>query len=133
MKISRRMFPEPVGSGPAAACAPAPLVALPPASAHVPPSSGERMGEAPRMQSMPSSPDLPGCVSTGATRPECERNMREAIEFHLDGLREEGEAVPLVLVLHKATNGQIKAALEKIGALACVKKTPRMIRVENFA
>lgn len=40
------------------------------------------------------SPDLPGCVSTGATREECERNMREAIEFHLDGLREEGEAVP---------------------------------------
>ena len=40
------------------------------------------------------SPDLPGCVSTGATRHECESNMREAIEFHLDGLREEGEAVP---------------------------------------
>jgi predicted RNase H-like HicB family nuclease len=40
------------------------------------------------------SPDLPGCVSTGATRDECESNMREAIEFHLDGLREEGEAVP---------------------------------------
>jgi homoserine dehydrogenase len=45
----------------------------------------------------------------------------------------EGEAVPLVLVLHKATNGQINAALEKIGALECVKKAPRMIRVENFA
>lgn len=40
------------------------------------------------------SPDLPGCVSTGATRSDCESNMREAIEFHLDGLREQGEAVP---------------------------------------
>jgi predicted RNase H-like HicB family nuclease len=40
------------------------------------------------------SPDLPGCVSTGATRQECENNMREAIEFHLDGLREEGETIP---------------------------------------
>jgi predicted RNase H-like HicB family nuclease len=40
------------------------------------------------------SPDLPGCVSTGATRDECESNMRDAIEFHLDGLREEGEAIP---------------------------------------
>jgi predicted RNase H-like HicB family nuclease len=39
-------------------------------------------------------PDLPGCVSTGRSREECERNMREAIEFHLDGLREEGEAIP---------------------------------------
>lgn len=40
------------------------------------------------------SPDLSGCVATGATRDECETNMRQAIEFHLDGLREEGEAVP---------------------------------------
>ncbi|MDR3403627.1 MAG: homoserine dehydrogenase [Chthoniobacter sp.] len=46
---------------------------------------------------------------------------------------DEGAAVPLILVLHKATHGQINTALEKIGALECVKKTPRMIRVENFA
>lgn len=40
------------------------------------------------------SPDLPGCVSTGRSREEVEQNMREAIAFHLDGLREEGEPVP---------------------------------------
>jgi len=40
------------------------------------------------------SPELPGCVSVGATREECESIMREAIEFHLDGLRLEGEPVP---------------------------------------
>jgi predicted RNase H-like HicB family nuclease len=40
------------------------------------------------------SPDLPGCASTGTTREQCEQNMREAIEFHLDGLRDEGEAIP---------------------------------------
>lgn len=40
------------------------------------------------------SPDLPGCVSTGTTRAEVETNMREAISFHIDGLREEGEPVP---------------------------------------
>ena len=40
------------------------------------------------------SPDLPGCVSTGRTRDEVERNMRDAIAFHLDGLREEGQKVP---------------------------------------
>jgi predicted RNase H-like HicB family nuclease len=34
------------------------------------------------------SPDLAGCVSTGATREETEQNMREAIEFHLEGLRQ---------------------------------------------
>ena len=40
------------------------------------------------------SPDLPGCISTGTTREEVERNVQEAIEFHLEGLREEGFAVP---------------------------------------
>ena len=40
------------------------------------------------------SPDLPGCVSTGADRAEVEKNMHEAIAFHLAGLREEGQAVP---------------------------------------
>jgi predicted RNase H-like HicB family nuclease len=40
------------------------------------------------------SPDLPGCVSTGTSREEAEKNMREAIEFHVDGLRQEGYPVP---------------------------------------
>jgi len=40
------------------------------------------------------SPDLPGCVSTGATREEVERNMGEAIEFHLEGLQDEGYEIP---------------------------------------
>jgi predicted RNase H-like HicB family nuclease len=40
------------------------------------------------------SPDLPGCVSTGATREEVAPNMQEAIELHLEGLREEGYPVP---------------------------------------
>jgi predicted RNase H-like HicB family nuclease len=40
------------------------------------------------------SPDLPGCISTGRNREEVEQNMREAIVFHVDGLREEGQAVP---------------------------------------
>ena len=40
------------------------------------------------------SPDIPGCVTTGATKAETERNMREAIEFHLAGLREEGMELP---------------------------------------
>lgn len=39
-------------------------------------------------------PDLPGCVSTGRTRGEVEENMREAILFHLDGMRAEGLEIP---------------------------------------
>ena len=40
------------------------------------------------------SPDVAGCVSTGRTREEVEKNMQEAIEFHLKGLRLEGLRVP---------------------------------------
>jgi predicted RNase H-like HicB family nuclease len=39
-------------------------------------------------------PDLPGCVATGATVPEVEREMRAAIRFHIDGLKEDGLPVP---------------------------------------
>lgn len=39
-------------------------------------------------------PDLPGCVATGATVEELEQNIREAIELHLAGLREDGEPIP---------------------------------------
>ena len=41
------------------------------------------------------SPDLPGCVATGATRGEVEANMQEAIEFQLEGMREEGYPIPI--------------------------------------
>ena len=40
------------------------------------------------------SPDLPGCVATGSTELEVEQKMREAIELHVTGLREQGEPVP---------------------------------------
>ncbi len=39
-------------------------------------------------------PDLPGCVAVGETREEALRLIREAIEFHLEGIKQEGEAVP---------------------------------------
>ncbi|MHC1626313.1 MAG: type II toxin-antitoxin system HicB family antitoxin [Methanoculleaceae archaeon] len=41
------------------------------------------------------SPDLPGCVATGATREETEERMHEAIELHIEGLKEDGIPVPL--------------------------------------
>jgi predicted RNase H-like HicB family nuclease len=40
------------------------------------------------------SPDLPGCVATGKTRIETEKNIKEAINFHLEGLKEDGVALP---------------------------------------
>ena len=40
------------------------------------------------------SPDIPGCGSTGRTKEEVERNIQEAIQFHIEGLLEEGYPVP---------------------------------------
>ena len=39
-------------------------------------------------------PDLPGCVATGQTREETEQQIREAIELHLRGMREDGLPIP---------------------------------------
>ncbi len=39
-------------------------------------------------------PDLPGCVATGKSRQEIERMIREAIEFHIEGMRYHNETIP---------------------------------------
>ena len=38
-------------------------------------------------------PDLPGCIATGATVAEAEAQIREAIEFHLEGMKEDGSPI----------------------------------------
>jgi predicted RNase H-like HicB family nuclease len=40
------------------------------------------------------TPDLPGCVATGATKAEVEERMRAAIRMHIDGLRQDGLEIP---------------------------------------
>jgi predicted RNase H-like HicB family nuclease len=40
------------------------------------------------------SPDLPGCIATGKTRREAEKNIKEAIRFHIEGLKEDGLPLP---------------------------------------
>lgn len=39
-------------------------------------------------------PDLPGCVATGTTIVQTEKHIREAIQLHLDGMREDGQPIP---------------------------------------
>jgi len=41
------------------------------------------------------SPDLPGCVATGATQEETEKNMHEAIEMHIQGLKDDKLPIPV--------------------------------------
>jgi predicted RNase H-like HicB family nuclease len=40
-------------------------------------------------------PDLPGCVAVGETIQETELLIKEAVEFHIEGLREDGAEVPM--------------------------------------
>ncbi len=40
-------------------------------------------------------PDLPGCIAVGETREEALASIHEAIEFHLEGLKEDGQPIPL--------------------------------------
>lgn len=46
-------------------------------------------------------PDLPGCVSVGDTIEETKSNMKDAIEFHLETMRERGEKIPEPSVFEK--------------------------------
>ena len=39
-------------------------------------------------------PDLPGCVASGATLKQAEAEIREAIEFHIEGMRQDGLPIP---------------------------------------
>lgn len=39
-------------------------------------------------------PDLPGCIAAGETKEETLRLIKEAIEFHIDGLKQDGQPVP---------------------------------------
>lgn len=39
-------------------------------------------------------PDLPGCVATGDSEPEVRNNIREAIRMHIDGMKEDHQAIP---------------------------------------
>jgi len=41
------------------------------------------------------APDLPGCIATGKTRRQVEARMRQAIALHVQGLLEDGEAIPV--------------------------------------
>ena len=40
------------------------------------------------------SPDLPGCVATGSTREEAEKNMPEAISLNIQGMKEDNQPIP---------------------------------------
>ncbi len=44
-------------------------------------------------------PDLPGCIATGATVEEAKERIRKAIHVHLEGMREDGDAVPAPLTV----------------------------------
>ena len=55
-------------------------------------------------------PDLPGCVATAGTREELLEEIREAIEFHIEGMREDGETVPEPQATAAVVDAEVAAA-----------------------
>jgi predicted RNase H-like HicB family nuclease len=55
-------------------------------------------------------PDLPGCVATGDTVEETLQEMKEAIRFHLEGLREDGLPIPKPSIVTRAVDIELPAA-----------------------
>ena len=55
-------------------------------------------------------PDLPGCVSTGRSVSDVRRNIREAIELHLDGMRQDGQPIPEPTALCEYVEAPVEAA-----------------------
>lgn len=62
-------------------------------------------------------PDLPGCVATGATPEAAEAEIREAIEFHLEGLREDGLPIPSTVSLAEYVEAAEPPRLLTVGEL----------------
>mgnify|MGYP005851725187 CR=1 FL=1 len=61
-------------------------------------------------------PDLPGCVATGASVADVERDIRDAIRFHIDGLKEDGLPVPAPTSIAEHVEAQL-LALDRVGKL----------------
>jgi predicted RNase H-like HicB family nuclease len=64
-------------------------------------------------------PDLPGCVSVGDTLEEVKTEIREAIEFHLDGMREDGQPIP-----KPSTRAEYVEVREQGASCACAWRSP---------
>ncbi len=75
-----------------------------------------------------SFPDFPGCVSAGSTLDEARRMAAEALSFHIEGLLEDGDAVPepssLDMIMHDAENREAVAVL-----VPALVKAPKIVRV----
>ncbi len=55
-------------------------------------------------------PDLPGCVATASTREELLEEIREAIEFHVEGMCEDGEPIPEPQTIAAVVDATVKPA-----------------------
>jgi predicted RNase H-like HicB family nuclease len=72
------------------------------------------------------APDLPGWVATGETMEEVEVGMREAISFHLDGLREDGLPIPAASI-----QVNISTALEPVFRIRSARTRRRSRRIRR--
>lgn len=73
------------------------------------------------------APDLPGCIATGKTLDVVRRRMREAVEFHIEGLRQERMPVP------KPTSAAMFFELGSSGAVAGERRVETLYDIKTFA
>ena len=76
-------------------------------------------------------PDLPGCISTGASWREIQDNIREAIDFHIEGMHENGDLVPGPrMSIADAMTFHSEALSEHGGTASQLETTVAMVEVE---
>jgi predicted RNase H-like HicB family nuclease len=69
------------------------------------------------------APDIPGCVATGKTLRELINNMADAIEFHFDGLREDGLPIPESTTIATTLHAHLSAIGSKSGKATAARMT----------
>lgn len=71
------------------------------------------------------APDLPGCITTGATPEEAKRNMREAMALHLEAMREVGEPMPRLRPMSISCNSKPRRPSERLAGLMQIQQVTR--------
>ncbi len=70
-----------------------------------------------------SFPDFPGCVTVGSSLDEAQKLAREALTFHIEGMREDGEAIPVPSSLERVMKSDLA---EKHKAVIAVEVTTKI-------
>jgi len=75
-------------------------------------------------------PDFPGCVASGKSEDEVLESAREALAFHVDGMREDGEAIPMATSLAEIKNQKILDGAYIVTTIPLIQVLGQSVRVQ---